>query len=1305
MMGKRVNFACRSVISPDPYVGTNEIGLPFHFARTLTYPTPVTERNVEEMRELVTRGPHNYPGAVWVEFPDGRRVDLSKMGDNNRKAIASRLLPKIGLVTVGRQLKNGDMVLMNRQPTLHKPGIMAHYVRVLYSKTQNTLRMHYANCNTYNADYDGDEMNCHFPQSDNARAESEFIANADLQYIVPTDGSPLRGLIQDHVDAGVKLTGKDTFLEKWEYQQLIFASLTSLSGLEIIESDMDIDLLPPAIRKPRQLWTGKQVISTLLHHLRKGKDKFDVHDIEVLPGISMERKTKTPPTAFGAEQEEHLVLVRDGELLRGVLDKAAFGATDFSLVHAVYEAYGPNKAGLLLNALGRLFTAYLQYYSGHSCRMEDLVLTSEADQERRALVEKVYNIGSRAAKAWADSDGGKVEIPPVETLPSATRPLKPVEAATTAAKIGELLSGEEGKDNFAALDGYMQSQINPLASQIIKACLPSGLAVPFPFNTFSLMTTTGAKGSMVNQSQVSCALGQQALEGRRVPRMSSGKTLPSFMPYDPNPRADGFIADRFLTGVRPQEYYFHCMAGREGLVDTAVKTSRSGYLQRCLVKHLEELKVSYDNTVRDGEGSVIQFLYGEDGIDPTKAPHLACSSSTFQYIARNQESLSRKYTGLPNSTIEIARADHQRANDIANRGSSSETLEVGEFVKARKLRVGTEWKRGALCRGWFDAVITKVRSDKKHFDIKYTKDGSEASKVPLKVKFNYAGGRKTRAASNVCTILAPSTPDPIILDVTREQGKHRIGSSGACVSERVAGATADALKNDKKLQKALESSGISPDDFGSLIAKKYGSALCAPGEAVGCIAAQSIGEPSTQMTLNTFHLAGAGANVTLGIPRLRELIMTASKELKTPTMSVPIHSSVTSKEAMNLTRYLTKLTLMEVIASHDGIAVTETLQPGGNGTWERAYHVRLNFHSKERISEAFGLTLEDVAGVIASRFIPKLSTIMKMEMRRASSDGTSQYVAGGDKTTFIADSISKSSTTRNNGKSNATSDDGEEVNENNEYDDEVANEEDGVAARYGHKEEMVSYGDMDDEEKEMEQSPEDDENEDPGSARNGPVAVTDDEGEHESALALDAVKIDRIRNSISMPPLRVDPSVQPLLMVGLVERAATATVVRARPKINEAYINNEEGGRGRCLQTAGVNFEEMWILDNVDHDRLASNDIWAIRCAYGVEAARMNIVDQIRGVFAVYGIEVDPRHLSLIADYMTFDGGYKAMNRIGMADSSSPFLQMSFETTANFMVDAAVHGEKDLAQSPSSNIVIGRPIRHGTGAFDCLVKP
>jgi DNA-directed RNA polymerase I subunit RPA1 len=137
---------------------------------------------------------------------------------------------------------------------------------------------------------------------------------------------------------------------------------------------------------PTTSCAGKQVISTLLNHLRKGNDR-DEDPYFNFPGISVELKAKTPATAFGASYNEHAVIVRDGDLLQGVLDKAAFGASEFSLTHAVFEAYGPSRAGLLLNALGRLFTAYIQYYSGHSCRMEDLILTPEADEKRRQVVK------------------------------------------------------------------------------------------------------------------------------------------------------------------------------------------------------------------------------------------------------------------------------------------------------------------------------------------------------------------------------------------------------------------------------------------------------------------------------------------------------------------------------------------------------------------------------------------------------------------------------------------------------------------------------------------------------------------------------------------------------------------------------------------------------------------------------------------------------------------------------------------------------------------------------------------------------
>ena len=515
------------------------------------------------------------------------------------------------------------------------------------------------------------------------------------------------------------------------------------------------------------------------------------------------------------------------------------------------------------------------------------------------------------------------------------------------------------------------------------------------------------------------------------------------------------------------------------------------------------------------------------------------------------------------------------------------------------------------------------------------------------------------------------------------------------------------MENNLAVKTAIKAKGITPEDFGNLVAAKYGSALCAPGEAVGSIAAQSVGEPSTQMTLNTFHLAGSGANVTLGIPRLREIIMTASRELKTPTMSIPLHESVTDKDAVKLTRFFSKLTLNELIANHKGITVTETLLQGDGGDWRRAYHVSLKFHPAERINEAFGLGLEDVAAAITRTFKAKLTELMKRELRRSSAEGdvASIEVSGGGSSTFVPAERKSSKNDRDDLEDEEEDDDNEDV----------VGEEDGVmGARFGHKREMESYGDMDDDDRqaanesgpqsmhdeEASEGSDDEEDDTGGDTRQD---KTPDRRFKAFTNMSEEPKLDYETNAIHMPPLRVDPAARPLLMVGLVERAASATLVRARRGISEAYINDEDG-RGRCLQTAGVNFTEFWKLERVDHSRLASNDIWAMRCAYGVEAARNNIVEQIRSVFGAYGISVDPRHLSLIADYMTFDGGFKPMNRIGMNDISSPFLQMSFETTANFMTDAAMHGRKEPLMSPSANIVIGRPVRHGTGAFDVLSK-
>jgi DNA-directed RNA polymerase I subunit RPA1 len=171
---------------------------------------------------------------------------------------------------VGRHLRTGDVVLVNRQPTLHKPSIMAHRVKVLPGGGR-TIRFHYANCATYNADFDGDEINVHFPQNELARSEGYHIAFTDLQYCGPTDGKPLRGLIQDHVGSGVLLTKRDTFLTLEQYQQLVFATLNC------VDPTIELETPVPAILKaPRSatydggpLFTGKQVIGGILNSMTK----------------------------------------------------------------------------------------------------------------------------------------------------------------------------------------------------------------------------------------------------------------------------------------------------------------------------------------------------------------------------------------------------------------------------------------------------------------------------------------------------------------------------------------------------------------------------------------------------------------------------------------------------------------------------------------------------------------------------------------------------------------------------------------------------------------------------------------------------------------------------------------------------------------------------------------------------------------------------------------------------------------------------------------------------------------------------
>ncbi|GAU97444.1 hypothetical protein RvY_08735-2 [Ramazzottius varieornatus] len=859
MMGKRVNYSARSVISPDPYINLNEIGVPMVFATKLTYPVFVTPNNLLTMQKMVMNGPDIYPGAVMVENEDGTMIRLTS-NEKQRATVAKSLAidgsQRGGLASGGgkkvyRHLLNGDIMLLNRQPTLHKTSIMAHKARILPS--EKTLRLHYANCKSYNADFDGDEMNAHLPQDEVARSEAYNIVNASYQYLVPKDGTPLSGLIQDHIVAGVHLTIRGRFFEKKDYEQLVYSALGD------IHLDHPIRFLAASILKPARMWSGKQIVSTIVINLiPEGFTPFSLRTGSKVPLKSWsnhrhrksDRRSRYVRVSPNDEKDmtESDVIFRRGELLCGVLDKAQYGPSSYGLVHACYELYGGDISALLLSALARLFTYFLQL-NGFTLGVEDVLVLPKADATRRKIIASVEDCGADVAVSAFNLDGDTVTTEMIKDR---------IEKAHRAAD----------QTDMKVLDGMTKQKVDEFNSEITRVCMPNGLVKGFPENHLQTMVLSGAKGATVNCIQMSCLLGQIELEGARPPLMLSGRTLPSFVAYEATPRSGGFVVQRFATGLRPQEYFFHCMAGREGLIDTAVKTSRSGYLQRCIMKHLEGVMVNYDLTVRDSDAAIVQFLYGEDGLDIGRLPFYSEKQLPFLMVNTN-EAMEKEMALLKDAIGDNAAFGHDQKVSLWKKKMTKEASKKERGLGNTLQEFGRKNK--------------STVSDDKDFSPRVD-DGPLAKRSKI-----------------VDPTIAVYRPDRHLGALSEKMGQ--------VMEKYLADPPLAAIR-----QSSLFHAGRSPPEIvRDLISFKYVESLAQPGEAVGALAAQSIGEPSTQMTLNTFHFAGRGEmNVTLGIPRLREILMTASKTIKTPTMEVPVKLGQ-EQEAENLRVRLNRVVLGQVI--------------------------------------------------------------------------------------------------------------------------------------------------------------------------------------------------------------------------------------------------------------------------------------------------------------------------------------------------------------------------------------------------------
>jgi DNA-directed RNA polymerase subunit A' len=532
LAGKRTNFSARTVISPDPRLRLNEVGVPKVIAMKLTVPERINEWNFEYLKTYVEKGPKNYPGSNYIIRPDGKK---KKITDETKEQILEELQP--GYV-VERHLLDGDIAIFNRQPSLHRMSMMCHRVRVLPGRT---FRINPAVCHPYNADFDGDEMNLHIPQTEEARAEAEILMEVQTQLISPKYGLSVIGCIQDAISGNFILT-RDMSFTREEAIDLLFA---------IGETDF-------TIFKNKEVVTGKEVFSVLLpkdfNFVGKSKSKDDKGNDEVL--------------------------IKNGQLIKGVMDRANLGEGSGLLLRNFHKKYGADRTLIFLGNLVRLATEVLTRH-GFSTAISDTDLPQKANDEIDNVLNASYNDVNELIRQFRT---GELEAFPGRSI-----------AETLELKILELLNKSRNKT------GEIVSQHANKKSHTL------------------VMAQSGARGNLLNLAQMAACVGQQALRGRRIEKGFSGRTLSCFKKDDLGPQARGFVKHGFKQGLSPEEYFFMGMTARDSLMDTALRTPKSGYLYRRLANALQDLRVEYDNTVRDASKRIVQFQYGEDGIDVSRS--------------------------------------------------------------------------------------------------------------------------------------------------------------------------------------------------------------------------------------------------------------------------------------------------------------------------------------------------------------------------------------------------------------------------------------------------------------------------------------------------------------------------------------------------------------------------------------------------------------------------------------------------------------------------------------------------------------
>ncbi|ARF10760.1 DNA-directed RNA polymerase subunit alpha [Hokovirus HKV1] len=743
LMGKRVNYSGRTVITPDPQLDINELGMPIKIAKNLTFPEIVTPYNIEKLQKLVFNARNVYPGANFVRriSRDGNEIttDLRFAGE--------KIVLQYG-DTVDRQLVNGDYVILNRQPTLHKLSMMGHKIKVIENDDLQTFRLNPNVTTPYNADFDGDEMNIHVPQSYRTMIEIQEAANVQKQLINPKSGSPAIGTVQDVLSGSFNLT-KNTTQVNWRDAMNILAYT-------------DVDIYNVEI--PRNKISGIDLFSYII------PENININN--------------------------NRVIIENGKIIQGQLNKSHLGPSTNSILHNILDQYGDKPAVDFLNNVQRLANNY-NLYRGFTTGIGDSFIDNDLEKEAEIMIQKkIVEINNR--------------ITTLENNPNMVDP-----------------------DTFEASIYSSLNTVLSNLSDIVDQKMSEN-------NGFKIMKDSGAKGGLTNLGQMCICIGQQNLEAARPKRKNNGRTFPYFFQNDDTPEARGFIRSSFIKGQTPTEFMFQNGSSREGVMDTAIKTAESGYIQRRIVKATEDISVANDSTVRNSRNHIIQFVYGDDGLDVSKQ----FSYQLMILILDNKQVLEKYGNKFGMKLIKL--------RDIIRYNIQKQAAEYQLFNHTVMLPIN------------LNRIILNARK------LKTSKNEVINAEYVLKHLKDILDYKNTK------TIAINNTNYKNTIKYKDERQAKLMFKL--------------AIYSSLAPKICLEEYGFNKEQFDYIvneIIRSFNKGMVEPGEMVGALSATSIGEPTTQLTLNTFHHAGIGSKSTasLGVPRIKE-IMNCSTNLKTAYMTI-----------------------------------------------------------------------------------------------------------------------------------------------------------------------------------------------------------------------------------------------------------------------------------------------------------------------------------------------------------------------------------------------------------------------------------